>query len=141
MPSVQSQHKGNHKGGRPKAAPPLWRRPKAASFVLALNTGRILLLRRKTCALLRAKTSALLRNKTFAVLRARARALLRARAKESAFNHLHKGGRPSAAPFCGFLCVGSEHWAYLTVETQDMCLAESQDIRLVGTQDMCCVES
>ena len=39
------------------------------------------------------------------------------------------------------LCVGSEHWAYLTVETQDMCLVESQDICLVETQDMCCVES
>ena len=38
------------------------------------------------------------------------------------------------------LCVGSEHWAYLIVETQDMCL-ESQDICLVETQDMCCVES
>ena len=60
------------KGGRPKAAPPLWRRPKAASFVLAVNTGQ---------------------------------------------------------------------WAYLSVETQDMCLVESQDICLVETQDMCCVES
>jgi len=36
---------------------------------------------------------------------------------------------------------GSEHWAYLIVETQDMCLVESQDICLVETQDMCCVES
>ena len=35
----------------------------------------------------------------------------------------------------------AEHWAYLTVETQDMCLVESQDICLVETQDMCCVES
>ena len=32
--------------------------PKAASLVLAVNTGHILVLRRKTCALLRAKTSA-----------------------------------------------------------------------------------
>ena len=54
-----------------EGCPPLWRRPKAASFVLALNTGHILLLRRKTCALLRAKTSALLRRMTWAVLRAR----------------------------------------------------------------------
>ena len=61
--------------------------------------------------------------------------------KEAAFGRLHKGGRPSAAPLCGFLCVGSEHWAYLIVETQDMCLVESQDICLVETQDMCCVES
>ena len=63
--------------------PPLWRRPKAASFVLALNTWHILLLRRKTCALLRAKTSALLRRKTCAVLRARTCALFRANTKET----------------------------------------------------------
>ena len=31
------------------SVPRLWRRPKAASFVLALNIGHILLLRRKTC--------------------------------------------------------------------------------------------
>ena len=49
--------------------PPLWRRPKAASFVLAVSTGHILVLRCKTCALLRAKTSALVRRKTCAVLR------------------------------------------------------------------------
>ena len=47
-------------------SPPLWRRPKAASFVLAMSTGHILVLRRKTYALLRAKTSALSR-KTSAV--------------------------------------------------------------------------
>ena len=41
--------------------------PKAASFVLAVNTGHIEVLRRKTCALLRAKTSALLRRKTCCV--------------------------------------------------------------------------
>ncbi len=39
------------------------------------------------------------------------------------------------------LCVGSEHWAYLMLETQDLCLVESQDICSVVTQDMCCVES
>ena len=58
--------------GAAEGRPPLWRRPKAASFVLAVNTGHILVLRRKTCALLRAKTSALLRRKTCAVLAARA---------------------------------------------------------------------
>ena len=46
--------------------------PFVVSFVLAVNTGHILVLRRKTCALLRAKTSALLRRKTCAVLAARA---------------------------------------------------------------------
>ena len=106
MPSVPSQHKANHKGAA-FGRPPLWRRPKAASFVLALNTGHILLLRRKTCALLRAKTSALLRRKTCAVLRARTCALFRANTKEAAFGRLHKGGRPSAPPLCGFLYMGS----------------------------------
>ena len=57
--------------------------------------------------------------------------------KGVAFGRLHKGGRP----LCGFLCVGYEHWAYLSVETQDMCLVESQDICLVEMQDMYCVES
>ena len=38
--------------------------PFVDSFVLVVNTGHILMLRRKTCALLRAKTSALLRCKT-----------------------------------------------------------------------------
>ena len=59
----------------------------------------------------------------------------------------HKGveaeGRP---PFVEaaegrLLCVGCDNWAYLSVETQDMCLVESQDICLVETQDMCCVDS
>ena len=44
----------------------------------------------------------------------------------------HKGGRAAEGRL---LCVGSEHWAYLTVETQDMCLVESQDICLVETQE------
>ena len=71
--------------------------PFVGSFVLAVNTGHILLLRRKTCALLRAKTSALLRRKTCAVLRARTCALFRAKTKVAAFGRHHRGGRPSAA--------------------------------------------
>ena len=47
-----------HKGGAAFGRPTL-----VVSFVLAVNTGHILVLRRKTCALLRAKTSALLRRK------------------------------------------------------------------------------
>ena len=39
------------------------------------------------------------------------------------------------------LCVGCEQWAYLGVETSDMCLVERQEIWLFETQDMCCVES
>ena len=61
----------------------------------------------------------------------------------------HKGGRAAEGrppPFVEaaegrLLCVGSEHWAYLIVETQNICLVEIQDICLVETQDMCCVES
>ena len=40
----------------------------------------------------------------------------------------------------GFLYVGSEHWADLSVETYNLCLVESQTICLVEAQDMCCVE-
>ena len=50
----------------------------------------------------------------------------------------HKGGQAAEGRLLG---VGSEHWAYLIAETQDMCLVEIQDICLVETQDMCCVES
>ena len=51
-------HKGRAAEGRP---------PFVVSFVLAVSTGHILVLRCKTCALLRAETSALLRRKTCAV--------------------------------------------------------------------------
>ena len=95
----------------------------------------------RDCALLRAKTSALLRRKTCVVLRARTCALLRANTKETT-----KGGGLRPPPFVEaaqgrLLCVGCEHWAYLSVEMQDMCLVESQDICFVETQDMCCVET
>ena len=66
---------------------------RAASFVLAVNTGHISVLRRKTCALLRAQTSALLRRKTCAVLRARTCALFRASTKETT-----EGGRQKPPP-------------------------------------------
>ena len=64
-----------HKGGAAFRRPPF-----VVSFVLAVSTGRILVLRRK-CALLRAKTSALLIRKTCGVLRARTCALFRANTK------------------------------------------------------------
>ena len=67
--------------------------------------------------------------------------VLIASTKEAAFSRLHKGWLPSAAPLCGFLCVGCGHRAYLSVETQDMCLVENQGLCLAETQDMCCVES
>ena len=62
----------------------------------------------------------------------------------------HKGNQKGGAaeghpPFVEaakgrLLSIGCEHWAYLSVETYDMCLVESQDICLLATQDMCCVE-
>ena len=138
---VQSQYKGNHKGGRPSAAPPLSRRPKAASFVLALNKAQALAL--NTAHVLRLnKADDLALNKGHVLrLNNKICPVSRANTEEAAFGRLHKRGRPSAALLCGFLCVGSERWAYLIVETQDMCLGESQDIRHVETQDMCCAES
>ena len=116
-------------------------RPKAASFVLSLNKAHVLAL--NTAHVLRlSKADVLALNKAHVLrLNNKICPVFRANTKEAAFGRLHKGGRPSAAPLCGFLCDGSEHWAYLTVETQDMCLVESQDICLVETQGMCCVES
>ena len=57
-----------HKGGAAFGS-----RPFVVSFVLAVNTRHILVLRRKTCALLRAKTSALLRCRTCALFRVNAK--------------------------------------------------------------------
>ena len=40
-PVFTANTKETTKGWRPKAVPPLWRRPKAVSFVLVVNTGHI----------------------------------------------------------------------------------------------------
>ena len=74
----------------------------------AVKVLRILVLRRKTCALVKAKTPALLRRKTCAVLRTMASAWSCSEPLRRWRPWAHKGGRPSAAPFCGFLCVGGE---------------------------------
>ena len=97
------------------------------------------MLRRKTCALLRAKTSALLRRKTCAVLRARTCALFRANTKVAAFGRHHKGGRPSAAPLCGILCIGSEQ-STCPSSQHSTCLA-SQQGRCLGSQQGTCLAS
>ena len=55
-PVFTANTKETTKGGRPKADPPLWRRPMAASFVLAVNIGHILVLRRRTCVLSRVES-------------------------------------------------------------------------------------
>ena len=56
------------------------------AHVLAPSTAHVLRLSTKICPVFTANT------------------------KEAAFGRLHKGGRPSAATLCGFLCVGCEHW-------------------------------
>ena len=127
--------------GAAEGRPPLWRRPKAASFVLALNIGHILVLRRKTCELLRAKTSALLRRKTCAALRARICAWFRANTKETT-----KGGGLRPPPFVEaaegrLLCNGSEqstcpssqHSTCLSSQ-QGRCLGSQQGARLASQQ-------
>ena len=124
MPSAHSQHTGNHKGRGG--------RPKAASFVLVVSMGHILVLRCKTCSLLRAKTSALLRSKTCAVLRARTCALLRANTKETT-----KGGGRRPPPFVEaaegrLLCIGSEQ-STCPSSQHSTCLA-SQQGRCLGFQ-------
>ena len=45
-PELTANTKETTKGGQPKTVPPLWRRPKAASFVLAADTGHISVWRR-----------------------------------------------------------------------------------------------
>ena len=113
---------------------------RAASFVLAVNIWRILVLRSKTCALLRAKTSALLTRKTCAVLRARTCALFRANTKVAAFGRHHRGRdgqRPP--PLCGFLCIGSKQSTCPSCQ-HSTCLACQQG-RCLGSQQGACVTS
>ena len=84
---------------RPKAArPPLWRRPKAASFALALNKAHVLALNIAHFLRLN-KADALVFNKAHVLrLNTKICPVFRASTKEAAFGRLHKGGRPSAAP-------------------------------------------
>ena len=106
--------------GAAEGRPPLWRRPKAASFVLAVDTGHILVLRRKTCALLRARTSALLRRKTCAVLRARTCALFRT-------NTTRRPQDRKSTAFGGVLDKKEHLLEALLTESQPL-LAESQPL-------------
>ena len=59
----------------------------------------------------------------------------------------HKGGAAGGCPPLWevaegrLIWVGCEHRAYLSFETWDMCLVESQDVCLVETQEMWCAES
>ena len=107
----------NHLFLRSKRA--LFVQPKTASFVLAVNTGHILVLRRKTCTLLRPKTCA--------VLRARI------------CSETIQRWRPSAAPLCGFLCIGSAQ-STCPSSQHSTCLA-SQQGRCLGSQEGTCLTS
>ncbi len=55
------------------------------------------------------------------------------------WGRLHKGGRPSAAPLCGFLCVGSEQ-STCPSSQHSTCLA-SQQGRCLGSQQGTCLAS
>ena len=89
---AQSQYKGNHKGGAAEGRPPLWRRPKAASFVLALSKAHVLAL--NTAHVLRLnKADVLALNKAHVLhLNTKICPVLTANTKEAAFGRLHKGG-------------------------------------------------
>ena len=78
---TQPTQRKPQRGGGARRPSPFVEAPKTTSFVLAVNTGHILMLRRKTCAMLRAKTPALLRRMACAVLRARTCALFRVNTK------------------------------------------------------------
>ncbi len=82
---AQSQYKGNHKGGAAEGRPPLWRRPKAASFVLALNKAHVLAL--NTAHVLRLNKADVLALNKAHVLRLNNKIcpVFRASAKEAAY--------------------------------------------------------
>ena len=111
----------------------MWRRPNAASFVLALNKACVLAL--NTARVLRPNKADVLAFNKAHVLRLNNKIcpVLGANTKETT-----KGGGRRPPPFVEaaegrLLCVGSEHWAYLSGETHDMCLVVSQDICFVET--------
>ena len=76
------------------------------SFVLALNKANVLAL--NTAHVLRLNKADVLALNKAHVLRLNTKIcpVFTANTKEAAFGRLHKGGRPSAAPLCGFLYMG-----------------------------------
>ena len=92
--------------------------PSVVSFVLALNKAHVLPL--ETAHFLRLNKADVLALNKAHVLRLNTKIcpVFTANTKEAAFGRLYKGGggfRPP--PLCGFLCVGCQHWALLSVET------------------------
>ena len=106
MRFVQTQYKGFHRGGRPNAAPPLWWRAKAATFVLALNKAPVLGL----------NTAHVLRLNKADVL---------------ALNKAHVGGPFVEAAEGRLLCVGCEHWAYLVLRRKTCALLRAKTSALL----------
>ena len=112
------------------------------SFVLALSKAHVLAF--NTAHVLRLnKADVLALNKAHVLhLNTKICPVLTANTKETTKGGAAAGRPPFVEAAEGrLLCVGCEHWAYLSVEVQDMCLVESQDICLIETQDTCCVES
>ena len=107
-----------------------WRAP-GLRLVLAANTAHVLRLN---------KADVLALNKAH-VLRLNTKICpgFAANTKEAAFGRLHKGGRPSAAPLCGFLCIGSEQ-STCPSSQHSTCLA-SQQGRCLGSQQGTCLAS
>ena len=84
----------------------IWNLIKA--HILALNTAHVLRLNKADVLALSKAHVLHLNNKICPVFKANTKETTK------------EGGRS--------LFVGSEHWAYLIVETQDMCLVESQEV-------------
>ena len=96
---VQNEYEGNHRRGRPNAAPlPLWWRPKATIFVLALNKAHVLAL--NTAHVLHLNKADVLALNMAHVLRLNTKTypMFTANTKEAAFGRLHKGGAAFGRP-------------------------------------------
>ena len=105
---AQSHYEGNHRGGRPKAA----------TFVLVLNKAHVLAL--NTAHVLRLSNPDVLALNKAHVLRLNTKICpaFTANTKETTKVGAAEGRPPFVEAAEGRpLCVGCEHWAYLSVET------------------------
>ena len=125
--------------GAVEGRPPSVVVPKAAAFVLALNKAHVLALNTRT--LLASQQGRCLGSQQGTCLNTQICPVFTANQRKP-----QRGGGRRPPPFvdaaeCRLPSAGHEHWAYLSVETQGMCLVESEDICHVEVQDMCCLES
>ncbi len=113
--------------------------PFVVSFVVALNKADVVAL--STAHVLRLNKADVLALNKAHVLRLNNKIcpVFRASTKDAAFGRLHKGGRPSAVPLCGFLCIGSEQ-STCPSSQHSTCLA-SQQGRCLGSQKGACLGS